>query len=222
MGENIPRWYINFQTAVLAALPTPPDIDEANTLIFVRDFNLLRKSLKKAFDLNPSSPRTSLDIQKFTIGGLTRNELINRVAVKYNINPVCLDIISHGTFSISRQRHEVEFVFIKVGLCGISGMPTIFELRLPEFLNKLSVDLCEPEDALYIRLGMTEQSPDTHDGFWIVTPPLYAKFGKNPKGRQYMFRIDRTFSGKDLFRASVANPGDRVSRDRIIVYRVRI
>ena len=149
-----------------------------------------------------------------TVGGIAKEELLRRLdAEGFRVSDWARDIMGKPGFVTSAKSVDVPFARCRVSDPGFTEKPTTVELFDRNRLAGLGLDLCQPEDGPYLRLGFPEQR--ANDWFWMAMEPITDSDG-NPN----VFCIGR-YEGERWLVAGWAGPGCGWVLGAEIVFRLR-
>lgn len=150
-----------------------------------------------------------------SVGGVTKDELLSRLEKgRFHVSDWARHIIGKSAFVTSAAPIHVAFIRVQVHYLGFKKMPTTCELFDRHRLAGLGLELCEPEDALYIRLADADQPRGTW--YWIAMEPI-----TDSDGSPRVFSVGRGGGGGRLLDADCAGPDDRWRLGVEVVFRLR-
>lgn len=149
------------------------------------------------------------------VGGYSKEQLFKMMLTKegFKVSDWARDIMEKSAFRTSAGPHDVAFVRATVRDLGFTRMPTTIELFDRSRLAGLGLDLCQPEDAPYIRLAYADQLRG--EWLWVAMEPI-----TDSAGDPDVFRVGHRGSGRWLD-ADYARPEVRWHLERKVILRLR-
>jgi hypothetical protein len=158
-----------------------------------------------------------------TYGGITKSDLVQKVAKEQNLGDWAKDLMGKPAFTTAETKGSTDLVFLTLGAdLGFTKNPRTDEFMTaqfcaawsPQYLDGQVIEPCQPEDGPHLRLQYDDQP--NGEVIWMAMERITGSDG-NPG----VFRVKRRDGGGRWLYANRADPDSQWHLDDRVGFRLR-